>query len=522
MRTHPMKLHLLSLFILFTGLSFAPLTAQPGTLDPSFGTGGKVRTTAGKNDIYSEKVLVQTDGKIIVGGYTKNTSNKDFVVVRYNSDGTLDTTFGIKGKVTTDFGGLDDYILSAALQKDGKIVVAGYVDSLGIRKKMGIARYNVNGTLDSSFRGYGKVAFKVTLNYKPESIEDILIQPDGKIVAIGKAYDDMVVVRLDSNGYFDSTFNNKGWSNIIGSHFVDGGTCLALQPDGKIVAAGYIFTTPYNQYYLARLTTDGKLDTSFNSVGINFLEIRYHGEGYPSGIAIQSDGKIIIAGRTEITVSVECALTRLDTNGRYDKSFAGKGFRNYYIPGGTSYFNDVLIQPDGKILAVGTLSKAYDSQIILARINNDGSFDGSFNSTGFAILSYGNKYNHGNSLALQADNKIVVAGGYMNDSIVNSIVVARYHSGLISSIPHQVITNTRIYPNPANEFLNLEFNLTVPEHVSIYIMDMQGRIVLDITKNEAMEAGLHSSVVDLATLSNGAYILVLKTQIGKQSYVILR
>lgn len=513
---------LIAVFLLFLVCHSAALMAQVGLLDNTFGNAGKVITRVRGNDLFGESVLVQPDGKIVVAGYLKNGGNKDFVVVRYLSNGSLDESFGINGFATTDFNGLDDYIMDVVLQTDGKLVVGGYIDSLGLNQKIGMARYTVDGKLDSTFGNDGKLAFKVLKNhYKPERLDDLLLQPDGKIVAVGKSSDDMVIIRLDSSGRYDSTFNGQGWNKISATHNLDAATCIALQPDGKLVAAGYVFYTQQSLFCVVRVTADGKLDNSFNSIGLTSFEVGAHGRGFPSGIAIQADGKIVLVGRTVVYYDSECAIVRLNSNGSFDKSFNGKGYLHHGMDNYAGYLSDVIIQADGKILAVGTAWKGSTTDLGLVRYTSNGTFDSTFNSTGFATLTMGKKSNLGTCFALQPDRKIVIAGGTMNDSNVYGIVVARYFSGMSSAVNQPFISNTSIFPNPASEWIHLNYTLTLPGPVSIQIIDSHGRDVLNICENRYMESGQHTADIDLQLLPQGIYTIRLKTQSTVQSFLIV-
>ena len=185
-RSHPLQVRLWGgKAIILWAIFICPLSsfAQSGALDLSFGTNGKVITAIGNADDAAYAVVIQTDGKIVAAGYSSNSSYYDFALIRYNTDGTLDTTFGTNGKVTTNFGGWGSCISSAAIQSDGKIVAVGYYGQSGYTY-IAIARYNPNGSLDSSFDGDGKVIDSIGV-YSSDRAQSIAIQCDGKFVAGG-------------------------------------------------------------------------------------------------------------------------------------------------------------------------------------------------------------------------------------------------------------------------------------------------------------------------------------------------
>jgi len=168
---------------------FKLLFAQPGSLDNSFGTGGKLTTDFGSSDDLGYSVALQTDGKIVVAGYSGSYPNDDFALVRYNTDGTLDNTFGTGGKLTTDFGSSDDLGYSVALQTDGKIIVAGRSNN-GL-DDFGLCRYNTNGTLDNTFGTGGKLT--TDFGSSDDLGYSVALQTDGKIVVTGGSNGDFAL-----------------------------------------------------------------------------------------------------------------------------------------------------------------------------------------------------------------------------------------------------------------------------------------------------------------------------------------
>jgi uncharacterized delta-60 repeat protein len=208
-----------------------------GTLDTTFDSDGKVTTAIGSGTDVAYSVALQSDGKIVVAGYSNNGSNFDFALVRYNTDGSLDTSFDSDGKVTTEVGSGNDGGESVAIQSDGKIVVAGY-SYIGSNNDFALARYNTDGTLDTSFDSDGKVttAIGVSVNYA----KSVAIQSDGKIVAAGYntgSNNDLALARYNTDGTLDTSFDSDGKvTTAIGSN--DRAYSVAIQSDGKIVAAG--------------------------------------------------------------------------------------------------------------------------------------------------------------------------------------------------------------------------------------------------------------------------------------------
>ena len=179
---------------------------QDGTLDTSFGTGGIVIYSLGINADSLQAIAIQPDGKIVVAGVANDGFSNNMVVLRYNANGTLDTSFGTAGVATITFSGGDEQALALLIQADGKIVVAG--SAAMSTEDFAVARLNANGTLDTTFNGSGKVT--TAIGTGADQIKDIVIQEDGKIVAVGFSHNgtdlDIAVVRYNANGSLDTSF----------------------------------------------------------------------------------------------------------------------------------------------------------------------------------------------------------------------------------------------------------------------------------------------------------------------------
>ena len=305
---------------LFISMRFALARYNPdGSLDTSFGTGGKVVTDLTTFDDSLSALVIQPDGKIIAVGFV-NTSFSfsgpfNFALVRYNPDGSLDATFGNEGKVITDFNGLADRAYSAALQQDGKIVVAGSVEvhsQFPELRNFALARYNPDGSLDTSFDSDGKLTTDFFGQF--DEALGVMIQPDGKIVAGGPAtnpqlpsWTDFGLVRYNPNGSLDASFGTNGKVMTDFSSEGESVWAIALLPDGRILAAGRADTTENNgitDFALAQYNGDGSLDSTFGAGGRVRTDFSEESSDWISAVAIQADGKIVAAGRTENDVAL--------------------------------------------------------------------------------------------------------------------------------------------------------------------------------------------------------------------------
>jgi uncharacterized delta-60 repeat protein len=409
-------------------VDFGAMRFNPnGTLDTTWGAGKINLDLFNNTDDEGRAVARQADGKLIVVGRYLNGPNFAIAVARYNANGTIDTTFGSSGKTTTQIN--STYPQAVALQTDGKIVVAGY-NYTGSGSDFLLVRYNTNGTLDTAFDGDGLAILNVTVN---DRIYGMALQPDGKIVAVGaleNATDDFVVLRYNTDGTLDTSFDGDGRVST-GIASTDLANCVAIQPDGKILAAG-LASPSANDFAIARYNANGSLDTSFDGDGIAVAAIG-SGTDVIHAMALQPDGKIVVAGRANGGVSADdFALARYNANGSLDTSFDVDGKLTTSFSNSNDRAFGLAIQPDGKILASGHAYNGHTDDFAFARYNADGSPDTAFNGTGRRFLDfsgYDDSDNNvtGNNLLLQPDGKAVVVGTTRN-GLNNDIGIARIDS----------------------------------------------------------------------------------------------
>lgn len=405
-----------------------------GDIDSTFGTNGTEIFNPHLGWLAINSLAIQTDGKIAMGGNTLNytletgTLPGDFVIARFNNNGTPDNTFGTSGTVLTDFGNSRNIENSIFVQTDDKIIASGYYLAPSNDETLQVARYNLDGSLDNTFNGNGKLVGTFTQGVT--RFYATSIQTDGKVLAAGSTFNGVnnafVLVRYTINGIPDSTFALNGAQiTDINASASSSANSMSIQPNGKIVLAG----EAGNSLAVARYNTDGTLDASFNGSGHTVID-GASGAGYGS-LALQSDGKIVI-GSTDFVAGgeYEFAITRLNKDGMLDTSFNHTGIRITNLSlqaNGTS----IVIQNDGKILQAGI---AYYSNaqgnfrdFALVRYNTDGSIDNSFGTNGQQISALGPNEYEAYCIALQNDGKIVVAGDNFADAKnIFSLAVARY------------------------------------------------------------------------------------------------
>jgi uncharacterized delta-60 repeat protein len=350
-----------------------------GTLDTSF-----VQTGTGLSSIVNALSL-QSDGKIIAGGNFANYNGTSRPrLARINADGTLDTSFVQTGT------GLDSNVFALSLQSDGKIIAGGNFTNYNGTSRPRLARINTDGTLDTSFAQTGTGLDNI--------VNALSLQSDGKIVVGGQFLNyngtsRPYLARINSNGTLDTSFVQTG-TGLSGDL-----RAVSILSDGKIVAGGnFLYYNAISRPYLARLNSDNTLDTGFVQTGTGL-------NGSVRALSLQSDGKIIAGGLfTNYDGTSRPYLARINTDGTLDTSFVQTG------TGLNNQVNAVTLQSDGKIIAGGNFTDYNGtSRPYLARINTDGTLDTSFVQTGTG-LSTGNVH----ALSIQSDGKIIVGGGFTN------------------------------------------------------------------------------------------------------------
>ncbi|MFK7810493.1 MAG: T9SS type A sorting domain-containing protein, partial [Saprospiraceae bacterium] len=383
---------------------------------------------------------------------------KAFAIVRYNQDGTVDSSFSTVNQDGIFLGPLGE-CFAIAIQSDGKIVAAGAVSNGG--DDFQLARYNMDGTIDNSFGTNGVVT--TDLGGENEIARSVVIQPDGKIIVAGHSNNgadyDFAIARYNLDGSLDNSFSINGMVTTDFENFTDRASSVILQTDGKIVVAGLttnpIFYYPY--IALARYNTDGTLDNSF---GVNGKVISLL-EGNAKDLVLQPDGKIIATGGTNCFV-----LLSFNADGTLDTDFGVDGIVNEDI--GTVNKNLALgctLQPDGRIVAVGF-----------------GELDGNNTDSDFAVARF------------------------INDLNLGVISFSRQENSML------------IYPNPIKESATIEYTLTSTETLSLELYDLSGKLVQSLFTTEERDPGQHKETFVLdANLEVGNYILTLSNQMGSSS-----
>lgn len=500
---------------------------QAGDLDLTFSGDGKVLPVVVGGYSYANAVALQPDGKIITAGQINDGWDAKYGVMRFNADGTLDNTFSGDGMVATSFANGSNIAYSIALQSDGKIVVAGYSVN-GSNSDFFIARYNSDGTLDNTFSGDGKVLTDLGSNY--DRGHAVALQSDEKIVVAGLFHNatsvdyDFGVVRYKSDGTVDSTFSEDGIQTLDLGNGQDDAHSVAIQSDGKIIIAGYAETETHRDIAVVRYNTDGTLDNTFSEDGIQLTDVGGNQDrGY--AVALQPDGKIVVTGMSNTNTGqnyFELCVVRYNSDGTLDNTFSGDGMQTTAVAPQYSVGRSVAIQPDGKIVVAGSASQTYEDFAVV-RYNSDGTLDNTFSGDGMqtTVFEATSDDDEGRAVVLQPDGKIIVAGKHETYSGVIYTAIARYHgqgslvTGIDAGSEH---AGVEVYPNPSNGLFNVVMD-GMDGTVSLSVYDLQGR---EVVSQSLTPRGRTTHTIDLSSFATGVYTLQMNTPTGTLTQKLVR
>lgn len=504
-----------------------------GVLDPTFGSGGIVTTAVGSQNS-SRALAVATypqtgtanDGKIVAAGEAVTSwqrvggtsqPNEDFAVVRYNLDGSLDKTFGGTGVVTTDLGSLYDEAFDVLVQPDGKVVAVGQAGS-STGRSLAVVRYNADGSLDTSFGGSAKG--EVILSISKGSYDVGLaaaLQADGKIVEAGittpakaQAQDDeLFVVRFNANGTLDTSFGTGGkvtkqfatglYADDYGSGVdlaIDAGAGPLDPNTGKIVVEAQLQVGPAA---VVRYNLNGSLDTSFGG-GAGYVTIGALGGTRTAAVAVQPDDRIVVAGGAD---GAPITLARLNPSGGLDGTFGSGGIVATTLP--KQQAADLAIQSDGKILVAGA-----SNNLQAARYNAaDGTLDTSFGTNGVATASGVGVSAYKTGVALEPDGRIVVVGtvDHSLGFAVARFLAAGPQVGSFSASPNPLTSGSSLTLTASN-ITDANPNSTITQ-VAFYVQINGSNTLLGYGTQSSPGVWAFTFTVKLAP---GTYTLFAQTQ----------
>ena len=508
-----------------TGFIFA----QPGSLDLSFGVNGKVITSLSSLNNIAQDVALQSDGKIIVTGFLLSDSSYKFATVRYNPDGSLDASFGNGGVVITQIGNTDDKATSIKIDTNGFIFVGGYTWT-GNRYDFVLVKYRSDGTLDTRFNNGGIVT--ASIGMFDDMANSLALQNDGKIIQSGFSERffklDFAIVRYNIAGTLDNSFGTGGIVTTAIGALNNRSQSVALLNDKRILLAGYSNSLTDNNFTVARYNQDGTLDNTFGDEGKVATEIGT-ADDFAKSVLIQNDGKILVSGYSFDGSKNVFSVVRYRIDGTIDSTYGVDGIKMLSINSIDDKGSASILQSDGKLIIGGVSSNGSNFDFALTRLDSTGNIDANFGNVTTDILSFDDTLT---SVILQDDGKILAVGGAYNGNNYDFVLV-RYNNDLVTSLNDDKNKNTipknfslsQNFPNPFNPITTISYTISTGKlladsFVKLKIYNLLGREIATLV-HETKSAGNYTVSFDASSvgdgLASGVYFYRLSVTAGSTS-----
>lgn len=509
----------LQLFLLLIYISFGTLYAQNGTLDLAFGNNGLVTTTTGEDQEVFYSIIEVDNNKVLAAGG----ANYIATLIRYNQDGSIDTSFGTNGILELDFGGTREEIEDMIRQPDGKILITAESKNTNDDYDFIVARLNEDGSYDTSFgnNGISVISYGSSTDERPNAIT---LAPDGKIIVAGNTEGGLIwqtaIARLNADGSLDTSFSNDGKQNLSITNRSDYLNGVEVTFDGKIIAAGGgVFNSGSNQGRMAivRYLDNGELDPSFGvngTVTLNVLDASCIGESLIS----LPDGKSLIAGYANgIGIQRSFAIIRLDINGDLDPTFGTNGSVVTVVPSVLAQIFKIKLDENNSIFAVG--ESAISGQAVdftIAKYSYDGQIDTNFGTNGIATTDFFGVHDRAWDFIIH-DNQLTVAGFTMQASPDEDFALARYDlDDNLGLSEHSKKGNFEISPTVTNSIITIK-SLTNSKNATVSVIDITGKVVY----NETIEINQTPKSIHLERFDSGLYIVKINTDSQVETHKII-
>lgn len=493
-----------------------------GTFDPSFSGDGQVTTNymsfadAGKKLLYSP-----SRERFIIAGSSQGNGASDYSAAAFTPTGAIDNAFGVSGLTTGAAIYPQNYCYAAALQKSGALLVAGATLDNQSPQKLGMTmiRFNRDGKRDLTFGGQGYVY--TYIEDANQQANAIAIQPDSKILLAGDIQIGVntkyLVARYDSNGRVDETFaDGVGYITNSLSAIKTFANGILLEQDGKIIIVGRTSNDNLSfNMYIARLLTGGVPDYTYGNSSKTIINTGSNAN--VSAVIRQPDGKIVIGGNTDGVGGKDIVLARVTTNGIVDSTFGTNGLVILKADSSTEFCNSIVMRPSGRMIVIGHTVKNTISDCLLSFITEDGKVDTRFGVNGQSVIDMGSSSEYFSD-AMVDNNLLVVAGSVsMPESSMDLMITRVFLSNDLGVLTMgEEPNNVCVFPNPLQSTTTVTYSLTKPEHLSIMLMDMSGRYVQSFVTDEFRSVGDHTEKLVMGdALPAGAYMLIFSN--GKDS-----
>ncbi|GGK66403.1 tandem-95 repeat protein [Amphritea balenae] len=493
-----------------TGSTTVDVTAVNDVPDFMVGSGVVTSGNTVPSSFNSEfHTVIQPDGKIITVGTASNGGNYDYVVSRYNADGSLDTSFDGDGVAYIDFFGAKDRAYAVALQDDGKIVVTG--KTWNSEFDLTVARLNVDGSLDTTFSTDGLIVLEPTVAGNSDLGNAVAIQADGKILVAGASGTDSAIIRFNADGSLDTSFSGDGVAVDTTSNFFSD---IAVQSDGKIVVTGQKYQAGEKIFYVARFNTDGSLDNSFDSDGMQHIDIDNSNHDASKSLYLQPDGRIMVVGTVGAAGNLQWGFASLNADGSPDTSFSADG-KQLAGMGYDDGLADLVFLNDGSFFVVGYVSNDTSSYVAIQKYLANGATDTSFNGDGFATITISSANSYATSVALQPDGKLVIAGYGETAGMIESFVARLDADGNTDTefvYVNSLDGNPTYIENGSAVVLDADVEVRDPELSQADSFD--GSTLTLVRDGGTNAEDLFSATGTLSALTQGSALMVGATNIG--------
>ena len=509
----------LQLFLILIYLSFGTLYAQNGTLDLTFGTNGLVTTASNLDQEVFYSIIEVDNDKILAAG------GADYVatLIRYNQNGTIDTSFGTNGVLELDFGGTREEIEDMIRQPDGKILIAAETRNTNNDYDFIVARLNEDGSYDTTFgtNGISVITFGASSDERPNAIT---LAADGKIIVVGNTDGGVIwqtaISRLNADGTLDTSFSNDGKQSLSVTNRSDYLNGVEVTFDGKIIAAGGgVFNSGSNQgrMVIVRYLNNGELDPSFGTNGfvtLNVLDASCIGES----IISLPDGKSLIGGYANgVGIQRSFAIIRLDINGNLDPTFGTNGSVVTVVPSTLAQIFKIKLDENNNIFAVG--ESALSGQAVdftIAKYSFDGQIDTNFGTNGIVTTDFYGSHDRAWDFIIK-DNQLTVAGFTMQTSPNEEFALARYDlEENLSIIQNKIERNFEVSPTVTNSFISITSN-TNSSLSNVSIIDITGKVIY----NETMDINQTPKSINLEQFNKGLYVLKISSNSQIETFKII-
>ena len=488
--------------LLFISTSFLAtiMCAQPGALDPLFGTGGWLGLDGGGTLIAETAydMEIQPDGKIVMIGYFADQQ----VVVRYMPDGSLDPSFGIGGIVDTNVA-VDWQVWNIALQPDGKILITSSIVD-GLQSKLAVVRYLTDGSLDITFGGDGVA--EATIGAETSEGYDVAVHSDGKIVVAGRSvesvYFSATTVRFMPDGSLDNSFSGDGiiqWT-ANGDETV---RSVAIQPDGKVLVAGALFNPLFYDAFILRYNVDGTPDNTFGTAGSVIMDLGGTVDEF-TRILLRPGGKILLTGNTGSSAPFRLPIAvQLNSDGTPDLAFGTNGVTSVLMSADAICFGS-LLQSTGEVVMTATVFATDNVEPALIRLTAAGQLDATFGTGGIAWGPTAPEEYHYNMVKQLAGGQFMVCGALVYSSNNSDILLARHLSSGMAAIEEQNTSDgdLALWPVPAGDILHIAIGDGPASGFSIELRDATGRSIPTTPTIAGLEMTLN-----VAELPPGVYCI---------------